>query len=1299
MSTPASEVNLQLRYVFGFNYQIKDNLSYTDDNTLAYIAGHSFILHSLDRNRQRHIQSSEICDPIQAYASGPGKRIAVVAERGDQPIFHVFDLRTNRRKKSIVCSEIISTDIISMDISSDNQLILVLGGAPDWVLMCWNWAKTKLVASVDCRSSSGCMVNCRFSPLDASIATVTGKEYVKFFRVGEKEIRPLHENHMKDSSYTCSCWMRTPDDHLLAATDKGSISIFRSGEHVFDLDCAPGERMPIYCIVSIPKGFICGTVDATIIIFSYDDSYDQVLYNTQFTVLNTISGFELAQGYVLNIAIDTKDANLTYITSDQQMISVSITEPGYIKPESLAYTMCNFHGNKAITGMDIAQTKPLIITCSRDLTLRLWNIRTHSLEQCKMFPEEMFSCAIHPNGLHCAVGFADKLRIYHLLVDDIRLCMEVAIKSCREVRFSIGGNFIAAANGNSIVVYDMYSGDKVCDLKGHNSKVRNIHWLRSGYQLLSSGQDGAVYLWSLEGARRTGEFVQKGVVYTGAVVHGNNVIAVGNDRSIRELSFPDCTPYKSLDAGFVLQQIVSVSTKNALIAASYEFNKPPGLRVYPYPLTGDYDTVFCTSGQTTRLRLSYDENFLVTTDDHGCMVLMEIKSWTDRFNRGGSDTLPELAISTEWTDEILVTRAELEEYTGNAGELRTKVEELKLNNEYILKLKDMNYAEKTKETTDKFVQELELAKSKLELLKEIRSDVEIEALEKMRYMDEMHKSDLQTLESGFQSEIIDMVDIYQQLIRNRDGQIERLDTQRKQIVESHEKYVDELTNNYELKLGDDKGDRQLHEDEKKKLELELKEAQNQLEDDIDTEIEHGIKQFEDRLAIARERTLKYKGENGIMKKKYGLLTRDVEDQKEEVKILQMKEKELLDQIKICEKEVSVHKKEIKSRDISVGDKERRIYDLKKKNMELDKFKYVLDFKIRELKEQIEPRQIEILSMRENIKNLDLELENNHKSNAALDDLIGDVRIKIDEVQEEIKRFRLQAKGLEIMMSTFRKDLNGAMAHVMTPVLLEQAIKAIVLKYGSEDAIRPRIDFEIQNEYDRHKKYLLRSVKELKISVKIMEEERSTGTAELRQKNMNLITEINVEREGNKNLKNNLQADIARVRHISQLQQNMMRKKEQALKRASMSHSSKGSGRPGRGDKDAMAAWDPMVSEDSISSNEAPNPVDMLDHNRRRILALNAAIKQLQIKQASRRISQLEQEQGGKGPAYSSLPEIGPQSSSRRPSFATEGSGQGSAMLSLPCVVPQLETDEDIIIGRPAPAQPTYATEYKSPRPH
>ena len=56
---------------------------------------------------------------------------------------------------------------------------------------------------------------------------------------------------------------------------------------------------------------------------------------------------------------------------------------------------------------------------------------------------------------------------------------------------------IAAVNGN--IVYMTFTlVNALSDLRGHNSKCRGLEWLGSG-NLLSSGQDGAVYLWMWKG--------------------------------------------------------------------------------------------------------------------------------------------------------------------------------------------------------------------------------------------------------------------------------------------------------------------------------------------------------------------------------------------------------------------------------------------------------------------------------------------------------------------------------------------------------------------------------------------------------------------------------------------------------------------------------------------------------------------------------------------------------------------------------------------------------------------------------
>ena len=51
-----------------------------------------------------------------------------------------------------------------------------------------------------------------------------------------------------------------------------------------------------------------------------------------------------------------------------------------------------------------------------------------------------------------------------------------------------------------------------------------------------------------------------------------------------------------------------------------------------------------------------------------------------------------------------------------------------------------------------------------------------------------------------------------------------------------------------------------------------------------------------------------------------------------------------------------------NREQIIQDKEKKVYDLKKRNQELEKYKFVLDYRIKELKQKIEPREKQISEM-------------------------------------------------------------------------------------------------------------------------------------------------------------------------------------------------------------------------------------------------------------------------------------------------------------------------------------------------
>merc|ERR1719164_310811 len=126
--------------------------------------------------------------------------------------------------------------------------------------------------------------------------------------------------------------------------------------------------------------------------------------------------------------------------------------------------------------------------------------------------------------------------------------------------------------------------------------------------------------------------------------------------------------------------------------------------------------------------MSHDGQYLFTAAEDGSLCVLEVKEAGDKKPQKGRERENPL----QFAEEILVTKSDLEEKTQLMQELKAKVDELTLHNEYQLRLKDMNYKEKIKEVTDKFTQQLEQDKNRYELLREEKNDLEMEYEEKIK---------------------------------------------------------------------------------------------------------------------------------------------------------------------------------------------------------------------------------------------------------------------------------------------------------------------------------------------------------------------------------------------------------------------------------------------------------------------------------------------------------------------------------------------------------------------------------------
>lgn len=183
--------------------------------------------------------------------------------------------------------------------------------------------------------------------------------------------------------------------------------------------------------------------------------------------------------------------------------------------------------------------------------------------------------------------------------------------------------------------------------------------------------------------------------------------------------------------------------------------------------------------------------------------------------------------------------------------------------------------------------------------------------------------------------------------------------------------------------------------------------------------------------------------------------------------------------------------------------------MKKKNQELEKFKFVLDYKIKELKKQIEPRENDIKEMKEQIQEMESELERFHKQNTGLELNIAELRLKLKATEKELYQERQIVHDVEAVVKRFKTDLHNAAGYIQEPKKLKEHVKELYCKYVSDDTPEQAgVDADIQKEYARQREHLERSVASLRKKLAKDTEIHRADNVRIMQENVSLIKEIN-----------------------------------------------------------------------------------------------------------------------------------------------------------------------------------------------
>ena len=387
---PGTSVNP--RFVFGVEGRLTNNLYLLQDHQLVYTAGHNVIVYSTEDKSQYFYSGNEETSGITALSLSPGKKYIAICERDEARGAQctIFDTNTQRRRKTLNSTDFEAKEFVSVAFSptSEGTYLITLTGAPDWRLVLWKWEKMTVEASIQVHpvAPEGGLAHCTFSPHDPGIVVVSGGGLYKYFVIKDKKIQEFHSsmNEKQDNPvgdrFSCHCW--TSDGRLVVCTRDGEIIVCHdNGEFKLVLSDSPGADVEINTCTPFSRGLVLGGTKGEILVYEKTDDIDIPLKHMRALQVKLDRGMAEVP-CITSMAITSTEDTVFFTLGNNQLQKLSIALDGTDDDATFSDVIYDFHSAE-VTGLDICVRKQLIVTCSKDKSVRVWNYVSKKLEICK----------------------------------------------------------------------------------------------------------------------------------------------------------------------------------------------------------------------------------------------------------------------------------------------------------------------------------------------------------------------------------------------------------------------------------------------------------------------------------------------------------------------------------------------------------------------------------------------------------------------------------------------------------------------------------------------------------------------------------------------------------------------------------------------------------------------------------------------------------------------------------------------------------------------------------------------------
>ncbi|KAI8896953.1 quinon protein alcohol dehydrogenase-like superfamily, partial [Globomyces pollinis-pini] len=513
-----------------------------------YPAGSNVMVTNVEQKTQRFVSVSENGNHISAMAVSQDRHVFAVAQKSSQePSIHVYDLHTYRKRRKLSAIQPIpKSEFVSLAFSVDSKYLIAQTGTPNWTLIYYPWEKGKPLAHI-CSSPSPDLpvYHISINPFDSTEIFVSGKHFASIYRLIEGQLKAI-PIAVPSMTYISHTWITI--DRVVMVAQEGKVFLVECAK-IIQEEPFPVSNTTISCIQATKHGFAVGSSSGLVAIYNF-----LIMESTEFT-LSSMLHLPDSQTNVVGLAATTGEDTLLVEVSTNHIYKVVLSSTIDSDEQHKYEVFMESSHTGPISGLALCIRKPLIVTCSQDRSIRIWNYMTGTCEMVKFFNDEPQSVSLHPSGLYLLAGFGDKLRLMNILMDDLRPVREFSIRACKECVFSNGGHIFAAAHGNIVQIFSTWTFENIENLKGHNGKVKSLYWTPDDGCLVSSGSDGAVYTWNMKTMKREHEHILKSCSYYSGIClpNGRVTYAVGSDKMIKEIA--ESTVTKEFEANQIMTQI------------------------------------------------------------------------------------------------------------------------------------------------------------------------------------------------------------------------------------------------------------------------------------------------------------------------------------------------------------------------------------------------------------------------------------------------------------------------------------------------------------------------------------------------------------------------------------------------------------------------------------------------------------------------------------------------------------------------------------------------------------------------